>query len=153
MVEREYSTVGMEDVLRGQMDGIEKLMDKYDARDKSAVEAQAKIVDLELENVFIKERMSLLEEPLKMEERMICRDVWAETLKKTLLLTIENRTADAQKREVLLRKMEALKMENQALKGTITQLLEKRVEEKTPKHKTRQTTRQYLKRFKPVCEA
>src|SRR3954468_1097959 len=153
MVEREYSIVGMEDVLRGQMDGIEKLMDKHDARDKSVVEAQAKIVDLELENVVIQERMSMLEEPLKMEERMICSNVWAETLKKTLLLTIENRTAEPQKREVLMGKMEALEMENQALKGTITQLLEERVEEKTPKRKTRQATRQYLKRFKPVSEA
>src|SRR4051812_9536397 len=152
MVEREYSTVGMEDVLRGQMDGIEKLMDKYDARDKSAVEAQAKIVDLELENVVIQERMSLLEEPLKLEERLICSDVWAEALKKTLLLTIENRTEEAKKREILMSKMEALKMENQALKGTITQLLDERVVEKAPKRKTRQTTRQYLKRFKPVPE-
>src|SRR3954452_22757807 len=67
MVESEYSTVGMEDVLRGQMDGIEKLMDKHDERNKSAVEVKAKIVDLELENVVIKERMSLLEDPLKME--------------------------------------------------------------------------------------
>src|SRR3954470_20397411 len=49
MVEREYSTVGMEDLLGGQMDRIEKLMDKYDERNKSAVEAQAKVVDLELE--------------------------------------------------------------------------------------------------------
>ena len=153
MVEREYSTVGMEDVLRGQMDGIEKLMDKYDARDKVAVEAQAKIVDLELENVVIQERMSLLEEPLKMEERLICSDVWAEALKKTLLLTIENRTEEAKKREILMSKMEALKMENQALKGTITQLLDERVVEKAPKRKTRQMTKQYLKRFKPVPEA
>src|SRR4051794_25298154 len=75
MVEREYSTVGMEDILRGQMVGIEKLMDKYDERNKSAVEAQSKIADLELENVVVHERMSLLEEPLKMEERMICDDV------------------------------------------------------------------------------
>src|SRR3954470_20806426 len=118
----------MEDILRGQMVGIEKLMDKHDERKKSAVEAQAKVVDLELENVVVLERMSLLEEPLKMEERMICNDVWAELLKKTLLLTIDNWTADAKKMEVLVGKMEALKMENQALKGTITQLLEERVE-------------------------
>src|SRR4051812_19864144 len=153
MVEREYSIVGMEDILRAQMDGIEKLMDKYDERNKSAVEAQAKVVDLELENVVVLERMSLLEEPLKMEERMICSDVWAEMLKKTLLLMIENRTANAKKMEVLMGKMEALKMENRALKGTISQLLEERVEEKTPKRRTRLTTRQYLKRFKPVSEA
>src|SRR3954447_7099609 len=75
MVEREYSTVGMEDILRGQMVGIEKLMDKYDERNKSAMEAQAKVVDLELENVVVLEHMSLVEEPLKMEERMICSDV------------------------------------------------------------------------------
>src|SRR3954454_18560983 len=135
----------MEDVLRGQMDGIEKLMDKHEERNKSAVEAQAKIVDLELENVVVLERMSLLEEPMKMEERMICSNVWAETLKKMLFLTIENRTADAKKMEVLMGKMEALKMENQALKGTISQLLEERVEENTPKCRTRQMTRQYLK--------
>src|SRR4051812_41474774 len=90
MVEREYSTVGMEDILRGQMVGIEKLMDKYDERNKSAVEAQAKIVDLELENMAVLERMSLLEEPLKVEERMICSNVWAEMLKKTLLMTMED---------------------------------------------------------------
>src|SRR3954447_22336150 len=83
---REFSTVGMEDLLREQLVGIEKLMDKYDEKNKSAVEAQAKVLDLELENVVVVERMSLLEEPLKMEERMICSDVWAETLKKTLLL-------------------------------------------------------------------
>src|SRR4051812_37023712 len=65
MVEREYATVGMEDVLRGHMDGIEKLTDKHDERNKSAVEAQAKIVDLELENVVIQERLSLLEEPFE----------------------------------------------------------------------------------------
>src|SRR4051812_20042064 len=90
---------------------------------------------------------------LKLEERLICSDVWAEALKKTLLLTIENRTEEAQKREILMSKMEALKMENQALKGTITQLLDERVVEKAPKRKTRQMTKQYLKRFKPVPEA
>src|SRR4051794_23286502 len=113
-------------------------MDKFEEMNKRAVEAQAKVVDLNLENIVVLERMSLLEDPLKMEERMICSDVWAETLKKTLLLTIENMTVEAEKMEALMSKMEALKMENHALKGTISQLIEERVEERTPKRKTRQ---------------
>ena len=94
----------------------------------------------------------MLEDPLKMEEKLICSDVWVETLKKTLLLTIKNRTAEAEEMEALKKEMEVLKLENESLKETISELTsaEESSSKSSPGPKKRLRASQYFKKFKPM---
>ena len=78
---------------------------------------------------------------------MICKDVWAETLKKTLLLTIENRSAEAKKMETLQKEMEVLKLENASLRETVSELTSAKESssESNPRRKKCMTASQYCK--------
>jgi cell division protein FtsB len=121
-MEREFSTANMENLLRVQLVGIEELKEKYMDMVRRVVHAQDLAEEIDDQRLALEERITLLEDPLKMEEKLICSDVWAKTLQKMLVLTIENRTAETKKTEELMKEMEALKLENVKLKGTISEL-------------------------------
>jgi cell division protein FtsB len=121
-MEREFSTANMENLLRVQLVGIEELKEKYMDMVRRVVHAQDLAEEIDDQRLALEERIILLEDPLKMEEKLICSDVWAKTLQKMLVLTIENRTAETKKTEELMKEMEALKLENVKLKETISEL-------------------------------
>ena len=120
--EREFSAAGMEHLMRVQLRGIDKLKDVVLAKNEVIVKAQDLAQSLEAERVALVECISLLEDPLKMEEKLICSNIWSELIQKTLVLTLENRTAEAKKTEALKKELETLKLENAKLKETVSKL-------------------------------
>ena len=114
--------------------------------------AQGLAEDVDDQRLALEKRVALLEDPLKMEEKLTCSDVWAETLKKTLLLMIKNRTAEAKEMEALKKEMEALKLENESLKETISDLTsaEESSSESSPGPKKRMKASQYFKKFESM---
>jgi hypothetical protein len=121
-MEREFSTANMENLLRVQLVGIEELKEKYMDMVRRVVHAQDLAEEIDDQRLALEERIILLEDPLKMEEKLICSDAWAKTLQKTLVVTIENRTAETKKMEELMKEMEAFTLENVKLKETISEL-------------------------------
>ena len=152
LMEREFSTANMENLLRVQLAGIEELKEKLKDRIRRVVHAQNLAEEIDDQRLALEERITLLEDPLKMEEKLICSNVWAETLQKTLVLTIENRTAEDKKMEALMKEMEALKLENVKLKETISELtsFEESSSESDPVPRKRMKASEYRNKFKLV---
>ena len=118
-VEREFSASGMEQLMRVQLHNIDHLKDILQDKNEVIAKTQDLVESLDGERLALLKRISFLEDPLKMEEKLISSDIWAEVMTKTLQLTLENRTAEAKRREA---EIEALKLENESLKKTITEL-------------------------------
>ena len=155
MIEREFSAVGMEDLLRVQLAGIDDLKEQLKDKIRGMVHAQGLAMDIDDQRLALEKRVALLEDPLMMEEKLVCSNVWAETLKKTLVLTIENRTAEAKKMEALMEEMEALKLENESLKETISALTaaEESSTESDPSPRKRMRVSEYIQAFRPTSSA
>ena len=154
-IEREFAAVGMENLMKRQIAGIDELQETIKDRNRRVVHAQDIAEAIDDQRIALEKRVKLLEDPLKMKEKLICSDVWPEMLKKTLLLTIENRTAEARKMEAQKKEMEALKLENESLKETISELTsaEESSSESSPGPKKRMKASQYYKRFKTMPRA
>lgn len=142
-IEREFSAAGMENLMRRQLAGIDALQGKLTDMVRRVVHAQDLAEHIDDQRLELEERIALLKDPLKMEEKMIQKDVWADILEKTLWLAIDSRTAETKENEKLKKEVEALKLENASLKETISEL-------GNPRRKKHMTASQYCKQFKPA---
>ena len=117
--------------------------------------AQGLAEDIDDQRLALEKRITLLVDPLKMEEKLFCSDVWTEILQKTLVLTIENRNAEAKKTEALMKEMEALNLENETLKVTISELtsVEESSSESDPGPRKRMRVSEYIQAFRPMSSA
>ena len=75
MVEREFSATGMENMMRRQLAKIDDLQEAHTDMIHRLIHAQNLAEDIDDQRLELEKSISLLEYPLKMEERMICKDV------------------------------------------------------------------------------
>jgi DNA repair exonuclease SbcCD ATPase subunit len=70
----------------------------------------------------LQERIKTLEEPLKLEEKLLHSDIWVHVLKKTALLQYDNIQKYGEEKNQLKKVNEELKTENKELKRRIAEL-------------------------------
>ncbi|KAK1608483.1 hypothetical protein QYE76_032156 [Lolium multiflorum] len=130
LTEREFVSANTELLLKKQVTWIGEAREVLRQSNIRVMQAEAALLAIDDKRLALEERITLLEDPVKLEEKMICSDIWAETIQKTLTLMLENRAAEAKDVEALKKEKDALKKENDALKLE-NKLLKETVEELT----------------------
>ena len=128
LTEREYGTVCMENLLEKQL----SLMDEYrmvlQHCNTRIVEAETAVLVLADKKDALEARIQLLEEPRKLEEKLLESDTWNGILNKTMKKMLENREVERNKRI-------QLEKENEELKKKIAELTAAQKEEEEPEEK------------------
>ncbi|KAK1694878.1 hypothetical protein QYE76_011575, partial [Lolium multiflorum] len=93
------------------------------------MQMEAALLALDDKRLALEERIALLEDPVKLEEKLIISDNWAKTVQKTITLMLENRAIETKEKDELKKENDALKVENKLLKETIEELAAGKEEE------------------------
>jgi hypothetical protein len=129
LTEREFVSANTELLLKKQvtlMDGAREELRQSNIR---VMQAEAALLAIDDKRLALEKRITLLEDPVKLEEKMICSENWANTIQKTLVLMLENRAAETKEKDALKKENEALKLENKLLKETVEELTDGKEEE------------------------
>jgi cell division protein FtsB len=93
-----------------------------DLATKRIIETESALVMMGDQKTQLKERIKTLEDPLKLEEKLLHCDIWAHVLEKTVLLQYDNLQKSGEEKNQLKKDNDELKMENDELKRKIAEL-------------------------------
>jgi hypothetical protein len=88
------------------MDQFRQLMD---LATKRIIETESTLVMMGDQKTQLQERITTLEEPLKLEEKLLHSDIWAHVLKKTVLLQYDNLQKSGEEKNQLKKDNDELK--------------------------------------------
>jgi hypothetical protein len=129
--EREYNIVNLEDMLKKQISMMDQFRQLMDLATKRMMETESALVVMDDQRTELKERIKTLEDPLKLEEKLLHSDIWAHVLEKTVLFQYKNLHKSGEEKDQLRKDNGELKMENDKLKKTIAELEAKQKEEES----------------------
>jgi hypothetical protein len=127
--EREYNTVNPEDMLKKQISMMDQFRQLMDLATKRIIETESALVMMGDQRNELKKRIKTLEDPLKMEEKLLHSDIWVHVLDKTVLLQYDNLQKSGEEKNQLRKDNDELKIENDMLKKKIAKLEAKQKEE------------------------
>jgi cell division protein FtsB len=129
LTEREFVSANTELLLKKQVTWMDEAREELRQRNVRVMQAEAALLAIDDKRLALEKRITLLEDPVKLEEKMICSENWANTIQKTLVLMLENRAAETKEKDALKKENEALKLENKLLKETVEELTDGKEEE------------------------
>lgn len=127
--ERGFVSWNMEKMLHKQVTIVDHFKEVTETCTKRLRETEACVEWLDDKRKALEERLKLLEEPQKLEERVVCSEVWNTILHKTMALTLENRDIETKEKEAMAKEIASLKLENRLLKETVAELTAGKEEE------------------------
>ena len=122
MTEREFGSVNLENLLKKQIALMDDSRDVIKYYNQRIQRAETAVLVLDDKKTALENRIKLLEEPQKMEERMIHSETWSGILEK-LVSQMSDTIADQRKEK------DQLKMENEELKKKLAELTADQKEE------------------------
>jgi hypothetical protein len=131
LFERECCLVNLEDMLKKQIHNMDQFRQLMDIATKRIIETELALVMIDDQKTQLNERIKTLEEPLKLEEKLIHSDIWAHVLEKTVLLQYDNIQKYGEDTRQLKKNNDELKTENEMLKMRIVELEAKQKEEES----------------------
>jgi hypothetical protein len=129
MIEREFVSANTEMLLRRQTTLVTEARETLQYANARNMQMEAALLAIDDKRLALEERIALLEDPVKLEEKIIISDNWANIIQKTLTLMLENRAIETKEKDELKKENDALKMENKLLKETIEELTAGKEEE------------------------
>ncbi|KAK1610264.1 hypothetical protein QYE76_033937 [Lolium multiflorum] len=129
MAEREFVSASSEKLLKRQTTLVGEAREVLQYANVRNMQMEAALLAVDDKRLALEERIALLEDPVKLEEKLIISDNWAKTVQKTITLMLENRAIETKEKDELKKENDALKMENKLLKETIEELAAGKEEE------------------------
>jgi hypothetical protein len=122
MTEREFVSASSEMLLKRQTALVGEAREVLQYANARIMQTEAALLAIDDKRLALEERIALLEDPMKLEEKMIISNNWAKTIQKTLTLMLENRAIETKEKDEMKKENDALKMENKLLKETVEEL-------------------------------
>jgi hypothetical protein len=129
LTEREFVFASTEVLLTKQvamMDDAREVVKQCNTR---VMQAEAALIFVDDKRKAMEKRLELLEEPLKMEKKMIESETWISMLELVIWETRDVLTAHRKEMDQLRKERDSLKLENGLLKRTVEELTAGKVEE------------------------
>jgi hypothetical protein len=122
MIEREFVSANTEMLLRRQTTLVTEARETLQYANARNMQMEAALLAIDDKRLALEERIALLEDPVKLEEKITISDNWAKAVQKTITLMLENRAIETKEHDEMKKENDALKMENKLLKETIEEL-------------------------------
>ena len=122
MIEREFVSANTEMLLRRQTTLVTEARETLQYANARNMQMEAALLAIDDKRLALEERIALLEDPVKLEEKITISDNWAKAVQKTITLMLENRAIETKEHDELKKENDTLKMENKLLKETIEEL-------------------------------
>ncbi|XP_071683404.1 uncharacterized protein [Lolium perenne] len=122
MIEREFVSANSEMLLKRQTTLVTEARETLQYANARNMQMEAALLAIDDKRLALEERIALLEDPVKLEEKIIISDNWAKAVQKTITLMLENRAIETKEHDEMKKENDALKMENKLLKETIEEL-------------------------------
>ncbi|XP_071683495.1 uncharacterized protein [Lolium perenne] len=122
MIDREFVSANSEMLLKSQTALVGEARETLQYANARNMQMEAALLAIDDKRLALEERIALLEDPAKLEEKIIISDSWANTIQKTLTLMLENRAIETKEKDELKKENDALRMENKLLKETVEEL-------------------------------